>query len=70
MIRGAIRVLMASAIVICCEEVDEYLARQRRKSHLRVYREALYKSRNLHSSPGYVTPESFEETRAEQAAVA
>jgi transposase InsO family protein len=70
MIGGAIRVLLASAIVICCEEVDEYLARRRGKSHLRVPGDAFYNRSRLHSSLGSVSPESYEEAREEEAAVA
>ena len=29
MIGGVIRVLLATAIVVCCEDVDEYLGRRR-----------------------------------------
>ena len=71
MIGGAIRVLLASAIVMCCEEVDEYLARRRGKSHRRVPGgETFYNHRRLHSSLGSVSPESYEEAREEEAAVA
>jgi transposase InsO family protein len=70
MIGGAIRVLLASAIVMCCEEVDEYLARRRGKNHRRVSGEDFYNRRRLHSLLGSVSPESYEETREEEAAVA
>jgi transposase InsO family protein len=70
MIGTAIRVLLASTIVMCCEEVDDYLARRRGKSHVRVSGEAYYNRGRLHSSLGYVSPESYEEAREEQAAVA